>query len=160
MSGMLGQLLGGLMGAGQQPAQQSPMFAILQQVLASGGGSGSAGGGGLATLISRFQAAGLGQQAQSWVGTGQNLPVAPDQLDQVFTPTQIDSWGTAGGNLARRHATGVVAGVAACSRSHDPGWSGPAAIRRSLWSLDARAEWRDDPANLAGAVLAAISRLP
>lgn len=92
MSGMLGQLLGGLMGGGQQPAQQSPMFAILQQVLASGGGSGSAGGGGLATLISRFQAAGLGQQAQSWVGTGQNLPVAPDQLEQVFTPTQIDSW--------------------------------------------------------------------
>ena len=45
MSGMLGQLLGGLMGGGQQPAQQSPMFAILQQVLASGGGSGSAGEG-------------------------------------------------------------------------------------------------------------------
>jgi uncharacterized protein YidB (DUF937 family) len=60
------------------------------------GGMGAAGGagivvsqiismiqsrpGGLAGLLQSFQQGGLGHLVQSWVGTGQNLPVSPDQL--------------------------------------------------------------------------------
>jgi len=53
---------------------------ILGQVL----GGGTSSGGGLADLLTRFQAAGFGEQASSWVGTGQNQPISPDALEQVF----------------------------------------------------------------------------
>lgn len=38
------------------------------------------GSGGLAQLTTRFQQAGLGHVVSSWVGTGENLPVSPDQI--------------------------------------------------------------------------------
>ena len=54
---------------------------ILGQILGGGGGSG---GGGLGDLLDQFQRAGYGEQARSWVGTGQNQPISPDDLGQVF----------------------------------------------------------------------------
>lgn len=36
--------------------------------------------GGLGGLIGNLEKAGLGEAAQSWVGTGQNMPVSPDAL--------------------------------------------------------------------------------
>lgn len=53
---------------------------ILGQVL--GGGPG--GLGGLGGLLEQFQRAGFGDQARSWVSTGQNLPLPADALEQVF----------------------------------------------------------------------------
>ena len=35
-------------------------------------------------MLSKFQQAGYGAQADSWVGTGQNINISPDQLQQVF----------------------------------------------------------------------------
>ena len=63
-SGGLGDLLGGILGGG-----------------AAGTGAAT---GGLGELLRRFQQAGLGEQAQSWVGTGQNLPLPPDVIGQIF----------------------------------------------------------------------------
>jgi uncharacterized protein YidB (DUF937 family) len=34
----------------------------------------------------------LGNQAQSWVGTSENLPVSGDQIGQVFTQDEITGW--------------------------------------------------------------------
>ncbi len=45
--------------------------------------------GGLMGLIQQFESSGLAQQAQSWVSTGQNLPVTPDQVQQTINPTQM-----------------------------------------------------------------------
>ncbi|MFZ1281657.1 MAG: YidB family protein [Ignavibacteriaceae bacterium] len=45
---------------------------------------GLLGGGGLNNLISQFGAKGLGDVVGSWVGTGKNLPVSPDQLKGVL----------------------------------------------------------------------------
>ena len=47
---------------------------------------------GVAALVSRFEGAGLGQQAQSWVGTGENAPISADHIAQVFTPEEIQGW--------------------------------------------------------------------
>lgn len=55
---------------------------ILGQIL--GGGAGASGGGGLGELLDQFQRAGYGEQARSWVSTGQNQPISPDVLSQVF----------------------------------------------------------------------------
>jgi uncharacterized protein YidB (DUF937 family) len=51
----------------------------------SGRGAGMGGGmGGLGALLEQMQQAGLGDQARSWVGTGQNMPVSPDAMSQIF----------------------------------------------------------------------------
>lgn len=68
--------LGGLGGLG----------AVLGSMI--GGGAPSAGGmgagGGLGELLQQFQRAGLGDVVNSWVGPGQNAPIAPGQLGQVL----------------------------------------------------------------------------
>jgi uncharacterized protein YidB (DUF937 family) len=40
--------------------------------------------GGVGGLLEKFKAGGLGEAAQSWVSTGQNLPVSPDQIKSVL----------------------------------------------------------------------------
>lgn len=40
--------------------------------------------GGLGGLVQQFTAKGLGDVAQSWVSTGKNLPISPDQLQSVL----------------------------------------------------------------------------
>lgn len=42
--------------------------------------------GGLQGLLAKLQSAGLGEAAQSWIGTGSNQPVDPDQLGQALGP--------------------------------------------------------------------------
>ena len=92
---LLDSVLGGLMG-GQ--AQQSPVSGILSSLLgggAAGGQSGAQAGGGmggLTNLVSRFQQAGLGNVAQSWVSNDPNHPVTPQQLHQVFGEQQVNQW--------------------------------------------------------------------
>jgi len=43
-------------------------------------------GGGLGGLVQDFQQQGLGHLVESWVGTGQNLPVSAAQIQQVLGP--------------------------------------------------------------------------
>jgi len=40
--------------------------------------------GGLGAFVQQFAAKGLGDVAQSWVSTGKNLPISPDQLQSVL----------------------------------------------------------------------------
>jgi uncharacterized protein YidB (DUF937 family) len=40
--------------------------------------------GGLAGVLEKFQAGGLAEQAASWVGKGENLPVSADQISSVL----------------------------------------------------------------------------
>jgi uncharacterized protein YidB (DUF937 family) len=47
-----------------------------------GGAAGT--GGGLGALLERFQRAGFGEQAGSWVGTGANQPLPAAAMSEVF----------------------------------------------------------------------------
>ena len=49
--------------------------------------------GGLAGLVQQFTDAGLGREANSWVGTGQNLPLSAEQLSQVFGQGNVRTLG-------------------------------------------------------------------
>lgn len=40
--------------------------------------------GGLEGVIAKFKAGGLAEQAASWVGTGENLPISAEQISQVL----------------------------------------------------------------------------
>ena len=53
---------------------------ILGQVLGGVGG----GSGGLGGLLEHFQRAGFGDQARSWVSAGDNQPISPNDITQVF----------------------------------------------------------------------------
>jgi uncharacterized protein YidB (DUF937 family) len=46
-------------------------------------------GGGLKALLEQLEEKGLGHVAQSWVGTGANLPISPEQLKNVLGPDWI-----------------------------------------------------------------------
>jgi len=45
--------------------------------------------GGLGGLLNKLEQGGLGNQANSWVGSGQNQPVSPGQLSQALGPNII-----------------------------------------------------------------------
>ena len=62
----------------------------LQKVIA-GGGAGSILSGGLGELLKRFQQSGQGQAAQSWVGTGPNQSVAPEDLEKAIGAETLDA---------------------------------------------------------------------
>jgi uncharacterized protein YidB (DUF937 family) len=57
------------------------------------GGDGGDGGllGGLGGLLNRFQQNGLGDVMDSWIGPGQNKPVAPGQLKSALGPDILKS---------------------------------------------------------------------
>ena len=40
--------------------------------------------GGIQGLLARLQGAGYGQHAQSWIGTGANMPIDAGALEQIF----------------------------------------------------------------------------
>ncbi len=73
--GVLGQLAGSLGGlSGQQSGLASSLLSLL--------GSGQQGG--LAGLVQQFEQNGLGHLTSSWVGSGANLPVSPEQVQQAL----------------------------------------------------------------------------
>lgn len=45
--------------------------------------------GGLAGIVKQFAGKGLGDIVNSWVGTGQNLPITPEQIKQGFGADMI-----------------------------------------------------------------------
>jgi uncharacterized protein YidB (DUF937 family) len=103
LDGLLGNVLGGMMG-GQPQQGANPLLNVVTGLLANGGQ-----GGGIGALIQQFEQAGLGQQMQSWIGTGQNLPVSAEQISQALGSGQLGqiaqqlgvSHGEAAGQLAQ-----------------------------------------------------------
>jgi uncharacterized protein YidB (DUF937 family) len=71
-------------GAPGQGAQQGGLGGLLGNL--GGVGAGGLLSGGLGELIERFTQNGHRDTADSWVGTGPNKEVAPDQLEQAIGP--------------------------------------------------------------------------
>lgn len=68
--GMLDGLLGGIVGAGVMSA----LNGIIEKH------------GGLQGVVSEFEKNGLGATVQSWVGTGPNRPISPDDVNRTLGP--------------------------------------------------------------------------
>ena len=79
--------LGGLSGSGG-----GNQAAMLNAVMALLGGGGGAQGGGLGALVQAFEGQGLGNLVNSWVSTGQNLPISPDQIHKVLGASQVSQF--------------------------------------------------------------------
>jgi uncharacterized protein YidB (DUF937 family) len=99
LDGLLGSLMGGMQG-GTAGSQQSPLLQIALQLMQQNGG--------LQGILGKFQQAGYGAQADSWVSTGQNMPISADALQNVLGQGQLGqiarelglSHGDAAGGLA------------------------------------------------------------
>jgi uncharacterized protein YidB (DUF937 family) len=69
-------MLGGAQGGGGGNA------ALLNAVIGMLGND--AKGGGLAAILGKAQQSGLGDVVGSWIGTGKNMPIGPDQLTNIL----------------------------------------------------------------------------
>jgi uncharacterized protein YidB (DUF937 family) len=58
--------------------------------LLAGGAAGSVLSGGLGDLLNQLQQSGHGEVANSWVGKGENKPIAPGDLANALGADQID----------------------------------------------------------------------
>lgn len=106
LDGLAGQVLGGMLGGGTQGGEGSQDAAQLVQLVMSL----IQNQGGLGALLQQFQRAGLGEQAASWVGTGENLPISADQLSAALGSGAL---GDIAGRLGLSHgdAAGLLTGV-------------------------------------------------
>jgi uncharacterized protein YidB (DUF937 family) len=59
--------------------------------LLAGGAAGGLLSGGLSDLLNRFQQNGHGDVANSWIGTGPNRAVSPEQLQEALGPDTVNS---------------------------------------------------------------------
>jgi len=99
LDGILGNVLGAALGDNrtqpQQPQGQDPFGPIFSGLAGgSGGGTGNIllqlglsmlqQNGGLEGVLGKFRQAGMGAQADSWVSTGPNMDISPDQLQEVL----------------------------------------------------------------------------
>ena len=74
LDGLLGNVLGGALG-GALP-QQNPLLQIALQLLQQNGGVGG--------MLGKFRQAGYADHADSWQGTGQNMPISGNALQEVL----------------------------------------------------------------------------
>ena len=95
-SGGMGSVLGSLLGGGSTQQQQAPggMSGGMSGGMGGGLGGALAGLGGLGGLLAQFKNAGMGDVAESWIGSGPNHPVTPDQLQQVFGHDRVQDMAT------------------------------------------------------------------
>ena len=131
--GLLDEVIGGLMGGS---GGGSPMGGALMGLLGGGSQQGAMGmgaaqsgmGGGLGGLMSKFEQAGLGHVAQSWVGNGPNQPVSPQQLQGVLGENQVESMASQSGmqphdflSQLSQHLPNAVNGMTPNGRLPDEG---------------------------------------
>ena len=72
--GLLDGLLGGVIGAG--------MVSVVSDVIDKHGG--------LSGVVNQFQRQGFGDTIKSWVSTGQNMPITPDELQRALGPETMN----------------------------------------------------------------------
>jgi uncharacterized protein YidB (DUF937 family) len=90
MLGGLTQSPSGQTGGGSQGSQGGGALGNLGGLL-SGASVGSVLSGGLRDLIERFKQNGQGTAVDSWVKTGPNQPVGPEQLQQAIGPDVLNT---------------------------------------------------------------------
>lgn len=102
--GLLDAVLGGA-GNGSNAASgfdAQQVMALVAQLLQQSGG--------LEGLLAKLQAGGLGEAAQSWVGTGANQPVSGDALGNALGPDLMGALGGLFGGSGQQ-ASSVLAQV-------------------------------------------------
>jgi uncharacterized protein YidB (DUF937 family) len=112
------QLLGGLLkqfgGQGSNNALLAAAVTLVQQQ------------GGLEGLLQKFQAGGLGDAVQSWIGSGANTPISGDQLEGVLGHEAVVSAASEAGVSPTQAKDGLAALLPELVNQFTPGGALPA----------------------------------
>jgi uncharacterized protein YidB (DUF937 family) len=121
----------GLLGR-KAPKSGNPLMDALLSLLLKGGAMGGLGG-----LVGKFTSAGLGGKANSWVGSGENEALDPDEVEQALGTDQLDKIASDAG-MSRDEAKGALASmIPGLVDQASPGGSLPTGdIAKSLKGLD------------------------
>jgi uncharacterized protein YidB (DUF937 family) len=76
--GLFDGVLGGVVGAG--------MVSVVSNLIEKHGG--------VQGIVNQFESQGLGNTVRSWVSTGENHPISPDQVQQAFGTQTLQSIAT------------------------------------------------------------------
>ena len=87
--------IAGLFGGGQGEQIGKSLGGLLDDV------------GGIDGLMSKFDAAGLGDLARSWVGTGENAAVSPEQVKEALGTEELEKVASEAGVSADEAANGL-----------------------------------------------------
>lgn len=80
--GLLDTVLGSVLGGGDK---QNALAKIVGDLITNN----SSGQGGLAGLVQQFQKQGMGDLVNSWVSTGENKEISPQQVEQALGSDQV-----------------------------------------------------------------------
>ncbi|MCH8622125.1 YidB family protein [Undibacterium sp. TS12] len=137
--GLLDSALGMLGGVNQG---NDPKSMLLQAVVGMLGDKQPGGVGGLQNLISAFHQNGLADIVQSWVGTGQNMPISAAQIQQALSGGQLQQLADAAGishEGAASHLAEFLPGIIDHLTPHgqvpDSGNIDPASVLQQFSSL-------------------------
>jgi uncharacterized protein YidB (DUF937 family) len=89
LDSIVGQVSGALAGAAPGAGPVHP--GLLEVVTAMLSNSQANGTSGLQGLVQQFEQQGLGHLVQSWIGTGENLAITPDQVQAVLGEPHIQA---------------------------------------------------------------------
>lgn len=78
---LVGQVAGAALGGNAEGGGQSALISAVGGMISQQGG--------IEGLMNAFQQCGAGDLMQSWVGTGQNLPISPETLTSVLGSEQV-----------------------------------------------------------------------
>lgn len=81
--GLFDQLMGQVLGGAGSSGGSNPMMKLMMSVLNNPAA--------VQGVVQLFKDKGLGQVADSWVGTGPNLPVSGDQVQQALGNQQVEA---------------------------------------------------------------------
>jgi uncharacterized protein YidB (DUF937 family) len=101
VGGGMGGLLGGGLGA--------MLPALLPSVLGMLGSRSGAGASGMHELLGGMHARGMGDVADSWVGTGENQPIEPAQVEQALGPDKLQQLSAQSGLPPEQVSQGLAA---------------------------------------------------
>ena len=99
--GNQGEQGGNLQGASGAPG--ALVQTVIQMLTSSENGQS-----GLQGIVSAFQQSGLTDVVSSWIGTGQNLPISAEQIQQVLGGTHLSDLAQAAG-ISHESAAGHLA---------------------------------------------------
>ena len=92
--------------------------------------------GGVQGILSKLQASGLGDKVDSWIGTGPNKAISPDEVKQALGPDQVTQAAAKAGVSEDEAASGIASALPDLINKVSPDGKLPAS-GRSTTSLPA-----------------------
>lgn len=124
-------IVGGLMGRRSPKTGNSIMDALLPMLLAKGSIDGLGG------LLGKFTGAGLGTKANSWVGTGGNEPLDPDEVEQALGASEVDRIASEAGVSREEAKSGLADMIPGLVDTMSPGGTLPTGnLAQAMKGLD------------------------